>query len=55
MDLSKIKDKEQKARYRKMQQIYALPRPKAMQQELDKMAEILNGSGDLSQLQNGGM
>jgi len=55
MDLSKIKDKEQKAQYRKMQKIYALPQPKAVQQELDRMAAILNGSGDLSGLQNGGM
>lgn len=50
MDLSKIKDKDQKAQYRKMQKIYALPQPKAVQQELDRMAAILNGSGDLSGL-----
>lgn len=49
-DLSKIKDKEQKAYYQKMKDIYKLPINKKEQQQLDKLTEALLSNGDISEL-----
>ena len=49
-DLSKIKDKEQKAYYQKMKDIYKLPINKKDQQQLDKLTEALLSNGDISEL-----
>ena len=49
-DLSKIKDKEQKAYYQKMKDIYKLPINKKDQHQLDKLTEALLSNGDISEL-----
>lgn len=50
VDLSKIKDKEQKAYYQKMKDIYKLPINKKEQQQLDDLTEALLNGGDLTNL-----
>lgn len=49
-DLSKIKDKEQKAHYKKMKQIYEIPISKDEREKLDDINNILLNGGDLSKL-----
>ena len=49
-DLSKIKDKEQRAYYQKMKEIYKLPVSKAEQKQIDDLAEALLNGGDLSSM-----
>lgn len=53
MDLSKIKDNEQRKCYRELQKIYALPLPENQQEELDAIAEALMNGGDVSALIRG--
>lgn len=50
MDLSKIKSKEEKAYYKKMQELYKLPMPKDEQEKLDDINNILLNGGDLSKV-----
>ena len=50
MDLSKIKSKEEKAYYKKMQELYKLPMPKDEQEKLDDINNILLNGGDLSRV-----
>lgn len=49
-DLSKIKDKEQRAYYQKMKEIYKLPVSKAEQKQIDDLTEALLNGGDLSSI-----
>ena len=53
VDLSAIKDKEQKAFYRKMKRIYALPLDEHEQERLDKLDELLRAGGDISEVLKG--
>lgn len=48
MDISKDLTPEQKAHYKKMKSIYALPRPKEEQERQRSIEEALMGNGDLS-------
>lgn len=48
MDISKELTPEQKAHYKKMKSIYALPRPKEEQERQRSIEEALMGNGDLS-------
>ena len=50
MDLSKIKSKEEKAYYKKIQELYKLPMPKDEQEKLDDINNILLNGGDLSRV-----
>lgn len=50
MDLSKIKDKEEKAYYKKMQEFYKLPMSKDEREKLDDINYILLNGGDLSKV-----
>lgn len=50
MNLSKIKSKEEKAYYKKMQELYKLPMPKDEQEKLDDINNILLNGGDLSRV-----
>lgn len=50
MDLSKIKAKEEKDYYKKMQELYKLPMPKDKQEKLDDINNILLNGGDLSRV-----
>jgi hypothetical protein len=52
MDLSKIKDKEQKAYYKKMKELYKIPIKisKNEQQKISDIEEILLNDGDLSKI-----
>ena len=50
MDLSKIKDKEQKAYYKKMQEMYKIPISKDEENKLKEIEEALLNGGDLSKL-----
>lgn len=50
MDLSKIKSKEEKDYYKKMQELYKLPMPKDEQEKLDDINNILLNGGDLSRV-----
>lgn len=47
-DLSKIKDKEQKAYYKKMKKIYEIPISKDEQEKIEEINKILLNGGDLS-------
>ena len=51
MDLSKIKDKEQKAHYKKMKELYKIPAKinKNEQEKLSDINRVLMGDGDLSE------
>ena len=50
MDLSKINDKEEKAYYKKMQELYKLPISKDEREKLDDINYILLNGGDLSKV-----
>lgn len=50
MDLSKIKDKEQKAYYKKMQELNKVPVSRDEQEKLDEIEKALLNGGDLSKL-----
>lgn len=50
IDLNSIKDKEQKARYKKLQKLYEIPRSKEEVEKINAIEEALMGNGDLSNL-----
>lgn len=50
VDLSKIKDKDQKAYYRKMKELYKIPMHQDEQEKLDKITNALLNGGDFSKL-----
>lgn len=50
MDLSKIKDKEQKAYYKKMKDLYKIPIHKDEQEKLDEIEKALLNGEDISKL-----
>ncbi|WLF70482.1 bacteriophage Gp15 family protein [Clostridium septicum] len=50
IDLSKIKDKEEKMRYRKMKELYKIPTSKGENDKLDEINNILLSGGDLSKV-----
>lgn len=50
MDLSKIKDKEEKVYYKKMQELYKIPISKDEKEKLDDINNILLNGGDLSKV-----
>ncbi|MDB2103988.1 bacteriophage Gp15 family protein [Clostridium paraputrificum] len=50
MDLSKVKDKEQKAYYKRMQKLYEIPISKDEQNKLDDITIALLSGGDLSKV-----
>lgn len=50
MDLSKIKDKEEKAYYKKMQNLYKIPVSKNEQEKLDEIEKALLNGEDISKL-----
>lgn len=50
MDLSKVKDKEQKAYYKKMQNLYKLPLSKNEQEKLEEIEKALLNGEDISKL-----
>ena len=50
MDLSKIKDKEQKAYYKKMKDLYKIPISRDEQEKLDEIEKALLNGQDVSKL-----
>ena len=50
MDISKIKDKEQKAHYKKMQDLHKIPINKDEKGKLDEINNILLNCGDVSKV-----
>ena len=50
MDLSKIKDKDQKAYYKRMQELYKIPISKDEREKLDEIEKVLLSGGDLSNI-----
>ena len=50
IDLSQIKDKEQKSYYKKMKEIYKIPIPQDEQEKLDEITNALLSGDDLSKL-----
>ncbi|MCW6094747.1 bacteriophage Gp15 family protein [Clostridium sporogenes] len=50
MDLSKIKDKEEKNYYRKMQELYKIPIAKDEKDKLEEINNILLNGGDISKV-----
>ncbi|BDR67201.1 hypothetical protein K144312032_14290 [Clostridium tetani] len=50
MDLSKIKDKEEKNYYRKMQELYKIPINKDEKDKLEEINNILLNGGDVSKV-----
>ena len=50
MDLSKIKDREQKSYYKKMQELYQIPISKGEREKLDEITAVLLNGGDLSKV-----
>lgn len=50
MDLSKIKDKEQREYYRNMQELHRIPIYEDADEELNRINEILLNGGDLSKV-----
>ena len=50
MDLSKITDKEEKAYYKKMQNLYKIPVSKNEQEKLDEIEKALLNGEDISKL-----
>ncbi|WP_346962404.1 bacteriophage Gp15 family protein [Clostridium sp.] len=50
MDVNKIKDKEQKAHYAKMQELYKIPINKDEEEKLDEINQILLNGGDVSKV-----
>ncbi|MCC3870288.1 bacteriophage Gp15 family protein [Terrisporobacter mayombei] len=49
-DLSKIKDKEQKANYKYMKELYKIPIPQDEQEKLDEITNALLSGGDVSKV-----
>ncbi|WP_346935307.1 bacteriophage Gp15 family protein [Clostridium sp.] len=50
MDVNKIKDKEQKAHYKKMQDLYKIPINRDEVEKLDEINQILLNGGDVSKV-----
>ena len=50
MDLNKIKDKEEKNYYRKMQELYKIPIAKDEKDKLEEINNILLNGGDVSKV-----
>lgn len=50
MDLSKIRDREQKSYYKKMQELYQIPISKGEREKLDEITAVLLNGGDLSKV-----
>lgn len=50
MDLSKVKDKEEKAYYRKMIELYKIPSSKDEESKLEEINNILLNGGDVSKV-----
>lgn len=50
IDLSKIKDKEEKAYYRKMKELHKIPVSQSEKEKIDKINEILLNGGDVSEI-----
>ncbi|MBN3409940.1 hypothetical protein CJF15_12585 [Clostridium botulinum] len=50
MDLSKVKDKEEKNYYRKMQELYKIPIAKDEKDKLEEINNILLNGGDVSKV-----
>ncbi len=50
MDVNKIKDKEQKAHYKKMQDLHKIPINKDEKGKLDEINNILLNGGDVSKV-----
>ena len=50
MDLSKIKDKNEKAYYKKMQELYKIPISKDEQEKLEEIERALLNGEDVSKL-----
>lgn len=50
MDVNKIKDKEQKAYYTKMKELYKIPTSKDEKEKLDEINQILLNGGDISKV-----
>jgi hypothetical protein len=50
MDLNKIKDKEQREHYRKMQELHKIPLYEDADEELDRINQVLLSGGDISKL-----
>ncbi|GAA0774602.1 hypothetical protein GCM10008908_24730 [Clostridium subterminale] len=50
MDVNKIKDKEQKEYYKKMQELYKIPTSKDEKGKLDEINQILLNGGDVSKV-----
>ena len=50
MDVNKIKDKEQKAHYKKMQDLHKIPTSKDEVEKLDEINQILLNCGDVSKV-----
>ncbi|RXI55283.1 hypothetical protein DP122_05105 [Clostridium tetani] len=50
MDLSKIKDKEEKSYYRKMQELYKIPINKDEKDKLEEINNVLLNGGDVSRV-----
>lgn len=50
IDLSKVKDKEEKAYYRKMKELHKIPVSQSEKEKIDKINEILLNGGDISKI-----
>lgn len=50
IDLSKIKDKEEKAYYRKMKELHKIPVSQSEKEKIDKINEILLNGGNVSEI-----
>lgn len=50
MDISKIKDKEQKSYYRHIKELYKIPIPHDEQEKLDEITAVLLNGGELSKV-----
>lgn len=50
MDMSKIKDKEEKAYYRKMKELYKIPISKDEESKLEEINNILLNGGDINEV-----
>lgn len=53
MDISKIKDKEQKEFYRKKKELYRIPVDKSVSKEDEELIKILSGDGNMSKFLGG--
>lgn len=50
IDLSKVKDKEEKSYYRKMKELHKIPVSQSEKEKIDKINEILLNGGDISKI-----